>query len=370
MVHGVSKFFPRTLLFWIPTLLKQGSFNIARKYGDLASNISERFRGQHVYVEDQVCLQIFIFPLFRPLREGLDPLYEHQKELMKYCDKVVMKYGDNETGVAAAMTYSIYYIASGLPLNSLLNKRLCLFEEKCKKFPSHSITFHCYRQFLLNLQGKSRHKTVLEGEAFDEEKMLNSLEGNAKKMALRDTSVCRLQLAFIFWDKACIEKLLDILAVYPQNDIIFARLFLRLGFVGLAALALGKEMKNKTYLKLGYASMDYFKKVQKAGSLDARAMYMFLKAVATPGKQAYDKAISECSALKLVHLEAMASERCGIFLEKKGSQELANHYITKAFCLYRDWGAIAKVNQLKEQYGFLQNEQIQPDIDRNSMPKR
>jgi hypothetical protein len=34
-------------------------------------------------------------------------------------------------------------------------------------------------------------------------------------------------------------------------------------------------------------------------------------------------------------------------------QELAESYLTKSLWLYYDWGALGKVNALRQQYGFL-----------------
>lgn len=88
-------------------------------------------------------------------------------------------------------------------------------------------------------------------QAKQEEEVLSGMNANARKMALRDSSSSRLQLAFVFWNEDVMVKMLNILGDYPPTDMAIARLHNRLCFAGLAAFALGKKKGSESFVKLG-----------------------------------------------------------------------------------------------------------------------
>ena len=96
--------------------------------------------------------------------------------------------------------YCQCFFAAGCEVGPLLESKLIVVEDYCKMTERQSsfILFSMFRQFVLNLRKPTQSPTKLIGEAFDEEKVLSELEGNAHYMTIRDTSMLRLQLAFIF----------------------------------------------------------------------------------------------------------------------------------------------------------------------------
>ena len=56
----------------------------------------------------------------------------------------------------------------------------------------------------------------------------------------------------------------------------------------------------------------------------------------------------------MVHLAAMANERCGAFLSDLGNDDDASkEYIVAAYWMYHDWGASSKMNNMFERHPFL-----------------
>ena len=100
--------------------------------------------------------------------------------------------------------------------------------------------------------------------------------------------------------------------------------------------------------------LSYFGDLAKHGSVDAKAVYLFMLALKSPSREAFTKAIDACSEASVTHLEAMARERYAILLDQESQTELANEYITSCYWLYQDWGAHAKALQLSRQYPFLE----------------
>ena len=104
---------------------------------------------------------------------------------------------------------------------------------------------------------------------------------------------------------------------------------------------------------LGVKCLSFFARLSKLGSANAKPVHKFMLAMKTPSLKAFKTAIGACVEASMVHLEAMARERCGVFLYGENNEALANDYITDAYWLYQDWGAHAKALQMLQQYELL-----------------
>lgn len=140
-------------------------------------------------------------------------------------------------------------------------------------------------------------------------------------------------------------KMLENLSKFADPDNYICRSQLRLCFIGLAGFHMGQN-------KLAAKCLDYFKSSSKLGSPNATPIYHFMKATISPCRETYDRAISHCQEGRLVHLAAMANERCGVFLSNLGDNA-SKEYIAEAYWLYQDWGALSKANEMLRQHSFL-----------------
>jgi predicted ATPase len=360
---GISKYLPQILVNYCAPLRISGRLNMAYYYASLATKLYERFpeeRGGD-YAISQMMLHSGILPLKQPFQDGIDAHFGAYR--------LALAAGNTETALAAAMHFPMHYYASGLPLNAFLETKLILFEEKARLLHQSGfmVLFQCCRQFLYNLQGKSMYTSELKGTVMDEEEILGSLEGNSKEMTTRDFSIFRMVLAYIFGDDETMECMLTRLEPYPLFDLALVRQHLRLTFNGLAALKLGRQKKCEAYTKLGQKIMKEVQKLDKIGSVNAGPVYMCLKAANKHKRAAYDEAISSCSIQKLLHLEAMMNEQCGLLLLEEGDKESARDYLGKALWLFRDWGALAKFKQLKTRFDFLVDFPPQAATERTSL---
>ncbi len=230
-----------------------------------------------------------------------------------------------------------------------------MVEEYCRNLgrkPSLAL-FSMFRQFALNLRKPSNNPCKLVGEAFNEEQALCELEGSAHSQALRDSISLRVQLAFVFWNEADMIDLLKILEAYPFQDPLIARFHNRLAFTGLSAFAVCHKKDCASYKTLGEKCLGHFKLLSKSGSVNARPVYLFLKAMKSPSRDTFCKAIEACAEGNFVNLEAMVNERYAAFLKEEKDEAAFNECIANAYFLYQDWGAHAKALQLSEEHEFL-----------------
>lgn len=262
--------------------------------------------------------------------------------------------GDVVIVTASLFAHTQAYFAAGLELGPLVESRLLMAEEICQGV-GFLTTFKILRQLSINLRTRTANPTEFQGEAFKEEEVLSGMNANARKMALRDSSSSRLQLAFVFWNEDVMVKMLNILGDYPPTDMAIARLHNRLCYAGLAAFALGKKKGSESFLKLGQDCLNHFKNLTKHGSANAKPVYLFMLAMKVPCREKFLKAIDACAEARMVHLEAMALERYASYLRNEKDNTLANDCITSSYWLYQDWGAHAKALQLSEQYVFLKD---------------
>lgn len=329
--------------------MRNGHIKLGCDFGNAAMGVSKIFsRERATYDIVQTMIQGCIFPYMHLNHDSSDMFFSSYNSLKSD--------GDTDMALMAGLSYACHHFSNGHSLSSTVTEnRLLTFQELSiySAKPTYTALFQLTRQFVMNLRKRSDNPTQLRGEAFNEDATLSALGGNARSMTLRDISTFRLQLAFIFHDKVCMREMLEQLANYPQTDQIYGRLQLRLCFVGLAALIMWKEAKNKSHLKLAKCSLQFFKRLKRLGSTSARSVYHFLKAVRKPGKAAFEKAIASCSDANHIHLEAMANEHCGIYFTAKKDHNLSQKYITKAYWLYAEWGAQAKTAQMTVQYVFL-----------------
>lgn len=266
--------------------------------------------------------------------------------------------GDVEMSLNGLNGYAQCFFGAGCELGPLFESKLLVVEDYCRNLGRQSslVLFSMFRQFALNLRKPSDNPSKLVGEAFNEDKVLSEIEGSTHYQTLRDSSSLRIQLAFVFWNEADMIDMLKILETYPLQDQFVARLHNRLAFTGLAAFAVCHKKDCASYKALGEKCLGHFKFLSKSGSVNARPVYSFLKAMKSPSRYAFSKAIEACADGNFVNLEAMINERYAAYLRKENDEAASKECITSAYFLYQDWGAYAKALELSEGHEFLKEE--------------
>ena len=243
--RGIDKHLALHLAF-AALMIGQGNVKTAYEYAHVSSALTKKFSDDTdtcAGVESLACCTLSYLQSFQSM---LEPLYE--------CHKTLKLSGGNVDGIfGTILGYFEHFMASGVQYGPLVESKLLLMEEYARNTgrPTHVTTYLLHRQFALNIRTRSDNPTEFCGKAFHEEEALNEMNEGARKMALRDSSSMRLQLAFVFWDKECMVKMLERLKDYPFRDGMPARLHTRLCFTGLSVFALGKSKGNESFWELG-----------------------------------------------------------------------------------------------------------------------
>ena len=179
------------------------------------------------------------------------------------------------------MGYGYNYFLVGYPL-AALEKDMTSYALEARQFnlsASLQAQFSIMLQTALNLQGKSKHRTLLKGAAMNQEEMLsNDVEGKGRSMTRRDICIFRLMLACVYGSLDVQQDCLDTLATYPSFNPAIARMHMWQVFVGYAGFQLYENTKKQKYLAVGNKSLEYFKSSVSHGSLNAYPMMLFLQA--------------------------------------------------------------------------------------------
>ena len=352
--------------------VKQNDVKKANEFASATNTLIQRFREDRKDCTEAMICEALAKCLLQSLRSLTGPFLQVYKDfkvscnhecfllskLIKLTSRVSPKIklmGEVEMSLNGLNGYAQCFFGAGCELGPLFESKLLVVEDYCRNLGRQSslVLFSMFRQFALNLRKASDNPSGLVGEAFNEEKVLSELEGSAHFQTLRDSSSLRIQLAFVFWNEADMIALLKILETYPVTDQFVARLHNRLAFTGLAAFAMCHRKDCASYRTLGEKCLGHFKFLSKNGSVNARPVYLFLKAMKNPSRDAFCKAIESCAEGKFVNLEAMVNERYAAFLRKENDEGAANECLTSAYFLYQDWGVHAKALQLSKEHEVL-----------------
>jgi hypothetical protein len=70
-------------------------------------------------------------------------------------------------------------------------------------------------------------------------------------------------------------------------------------------------------------------------------------------RKSYDNAITMAGKLGFLHNQALGNERAGVYFLEQGDNAWASTYLSRARHLFREWGALAKVDQMDLKYRYL-----------------
>jgi predicted ATPase len=418
--EGVSSYLILILTTYSTILRMKGAFKAAGRYGALANHLLGRYNNPPsnksgsnsgrssctTYHQQHPTADFLMTELV--LHSGILPLQQHP--FSSSLDVYLSIYshgltcGNIEIALSGAMHYPMTYLACGIPLNnSELEAKVCSFEDKAMQLHQYDFCaiFQCFRKVLYNLKGKKYNR-----DAMDEDIALAKLEGKSKDMTLRDVSIYRLFVACIFGDTDCMVSMIHRLQSYPFFDLPLGRQYLRLTYEGIAAYYLSRKtvttskQQIRTYIGIGKTitrtltilrNADTTKRKKTTTTtkdlVDSESSWtrikaddprisnyhhslLCLKAVARNRRGLYDDAIAACAESRMIHLQALMNEFCGLHLLEKYNNnhqqpsntggdcssllvEVAEGYLGTALWLYQDWGAVAKVEAMKNKYNFL-----------------
>jgi len=221
------------------------------------------------------------------------------------------------------------------------------------------------QELITNLMGETNSPLVFFGdEVSDEDEIVAAMESTGDTNALDYFYFMQLFIACFFNDVDMTQMSLSKIQRPPEGVWLCWHFFLESMFL-ISKLPKTKgrgrnDLKAKIEEKRGQL-IDWY----NAGAPNPSAMVSLLDAEYLVNKEAgrqitqmkvqevYDEAIHAAAKEGMLHLEALASERAGMYFDLIGIDDLAARYLRRAHKKYIEWKAFAKVIDVEERFADI-----------------
>lgn len=270
-------------------------------------------------------------------------------------------------GLQAVTTYGFYYFQCGLKLDPLEHD-LKKTEEMLLDFGFHNSTalLEPFLQTVQNLLGMSADPTTLTGSTMNQDDALRLSLSTKNQRASQMICMFRMILNYIFNETAeSLKMSKELFPAYAEGPALMLRL--RLAFQALAHYAMAHETGKVRYARRGRRFLRRLESMLARGcpnvfhylALVRAEEFAFLHRKSrdlSAVRRMYDDAIAASGRLGVLHIQAIANERAGLFfLSRKDESERAwaPVYLTRSWSLYEEWGSLAKSQQMIDVHGDL-----------------
>ncbi|MGL5806000.1 MAG: diguanylate cyclase domain-containing protein, partial [Xenococcaceae cyanobacterium] len=272
--------------------------------------------------------------------------------------------GDLEFAAYAAYMHCYHSYFAGNELNELADKMAAYHEAIANLHQETVLRLHkLYRQVVLNLTSSTSKPDRLNGEVYDEEKMLPLLLLENHTAALFDLYWHKMMLCYWF-DR--IDRALENAEMARQYlDGEIATLSVPIfhfydSLVRLAIYPTVSQSQQKSLLARVRVNQRKMKRWAKTSPMNHLHKFYLVEAERNRvlGKNYraeanYHRAIELAKEHKYINEEALIQELTGKFYCSCQKERIAAIYLGDAYYNYARWGAIAKVRDLTERYGHL-----------------
>ncbi|MEK8019145.1 MAG: AAA family ATPase, partial [Candidatus Parabeggiatoa sp.] len=321
--------------------------------GHLSLKLLEQFNAQETKCKVFFNYYTMVLPWKEHFKNTLLPLQEGFQSGIET--------GDIENACYTTMFSCMFTFFSGQPL-IFVRETQDQSLEQLRKLKVEYAFYHAsiWRQITSTLQGETTDKFHLMGDYFNEEQMTPHLQATNNKTSLFSLSVAKTILLYLYKEYA--EAVNCILATTEDAEIFTG--WIMAGqhnfYSSLALLAYYPNAKpsdrdkylkhfetNQAKMKLwaDHAAMNYQHKYDLIEAEKARVLGQNWKA-----SELYEQAIAGARKNEYLHEEALAYELAAEFYLGRGMDKFAQIYLKESLYRYQQWGAMAKVQDLKERY--------------------
>ncbi len=337
-----------------------GDIDSGYKYGKLALSLLDRMASKENKASSLFLYNACIHHLKNHVRDSFPGFME--------AHRTGVETGDLEYACYAINVYSCYSFFAGRKLPELTQEMsqssaLMRFYNQ-----NTALTFNLiFEQTIQNLLGQSDDTCRLLGQLYDERKMLQSHFNENEITAIFHVYLNKLILCYLFGDyRQADENVNKLGKKYLEGMPGFLNVSVFYFYSSLIKLALFNESpkseqnrilksvrENQKKLKkwAQHAPMNYLHKYHLVEAEIDRVTHKPDQATLT-----YDQAIELAQQNNYLHEEAIANELASKFWLSLENNQNAKRYMAEAYNCYKQWGAIAKLNDLKKRYPGLVKE--------------
>ncbi|MBD3883626.1 AAA family ATPase [Phormidium tenue FACHB-886] len=295
---------------------------------------------------------------------------QHIPPLLQEACQSGLESGDLEFAGYAAYNRSQYFYFAGLELNQLQQEAQAYSNLLKKLNLAMSLSYNqIVQQVALNLLGKSDDPCRLVGTALQEEQALAVYEESSNQSGMQYLFLHKLILSYLFSESEHLLKFAERSECNLRGATGMIMMPTFYFYAALSWLSLWAEGGEPLQLKLIKAKAELLKWA-KAAPVNFQHKFDLVMAEHCrvlkepyPAMDYYDRAIAGAIKTGYIQEAAIANERAAEFYFSLGKTKVAQIYLVEASQYYQQWGAIAKVNQLKQKYPeWLQAKESQPEV--------
>jgi len=330
-----------------------GDMSTGYRFGQIGLALLDRFEAKKWLSQIYTPIYALINHWSEHVHKSLDPFL--------YSYKVGFETGAIEYACINVNIYCNHIYLGGKPLEES-EREMKMFSEQMLKYKQETNYNYneAYRQAALNLLGKSDDPTVLSGEAYDEKEMAPIHEERKDRAGTFLIHQNNMMLKYLFhqYDEALEHAVLT----RPLLDAVLAKYDVAIFwfYEGLVNMAAAREKSGRevdSMLRRAKKNISQFKKwakfcpVNHQHKLDLLMAEMaWCKGREDKARKHFDLAIKGAEKGEFLNEEALSLERTGLYYLATGQEFIAENYLRKAYQIYKEWGAAAKMKDLKTRF--------------------
>jgi predicted ATPase len=350
--YGRSPMTASCFMAWAWALHEFGELEEAYRFGEIGLHYANQRRGGR---EDSRAKMIYCMVIGHIKRSYHDLIDVASAALKDMWTRGAVAYVLWDT-----FGYLRLYYSAGLPLKPLSLEIktyvALLLDYDNRTYYNNQVP---YFQLVANLMGESRgDPTILSGEYMEQSEFIAKRSRDKNNMSLQAYYFARLMAAYHFNDLTLAAEMVRKMG---PNEFEGPETFvpLRYFFQAMTAFGLYKRSRSRIDLRRGSSIIQHFQKwINRGVMVCTLHLLLILQAEkdATCSKTStevvqkrFDDAIASMSKLGILHYQALANERAGVYFLRV-DREWARVYLTRARELYLEWGAVAKVEEMDVTY--------------------
>jgi predicted ATPase/signal transduction histidine kinase/tRNA A-37 threonylcarbamoyl transferase component Bud32/ActR/RegA family two-component response regulator len=332
-----------------------GDIEFGYKFSNFSLQLLEQLNAPEQKAKTLMTFHCFVEHWKKHLKQAMMPLQEGYQSGLET--------GDLEYASHCANFYSIYIFYLGTELGKVATETI-KYEQELIQLKQESIITrqHLYQQIVLNLQGKTDNPCILNGEWFDESKMLAStIQANDINYFLYNLN--KSMLYYLFEDFSLAlensinaeEHLESVMGFY-----MYALFYLYDSLIRLAIYPELPKSEQKQFLKKVVANQKKMKKWAHHAPMNYLHKFYLIEAERArilnnqaTARVFYDKAIKAAKENEYLNEEALAHYLAAKFYFSIEQTDFAQLCLRNAHYCYNKWGAKAKVKDLEAKYPQL-----------------
>jgi predicted ATPase/GAF domain-containing protein/tRNA A-37 threonylcarbamoyl transferase component Bud32/HPt (histidine-containing phosphotransfer) domain-containing protein len=347
-----------------------GDINYGYQFGKVSLDLVDKLKAQYLTANINV-----VCGFIRGWKERVEATLE---ALLASYHKG-LEYGDLEFSAYAAFMYCNHAYCAGMNLIQL-EDHMRQTDDWIKQIKQDSAFYMnaVYHQTVLNLMGKNSDPCMMVGEVYDENKMVEAHKKSNEISILSVFYLEKLILNYTFGNYLAAyhaihkgRKVIDgMQGTYGIPAFHFFESLTRLAVLAHTRRTLWSRIRNHVRIGINQFQMKRWSRHAPYNYLHKWYLVEAVRKQSTRKvaevQRLFEKAIDAAKDSGMIQEEALAYELAAKHYLKENKKTIAQAYMTRAWFLYKQWGAFAKSQKIEQEYPSLVRQRGSENVVNNA----